>query len=201
MTEAALSGFMVSFGLILAIGAQNAFVLRQGIRGEHVLPVVLFCAASDAILIALGVSGLSILTEMAPWLQDALKWGGAAFLLWYGARAFRSALCGGQALKAADAGQGRALAATLATIALLTWANPHVWLDTVVLVGSVASQYPGRRLAFGAGAATASFVFFTALGFGARLLAPLFARPRAWQVLDALVGVVMWTVAAGLLTS
>ena len=126
-----------------------------------------------------------------------LRWGGVAFLFWYGARAFRAAWDGGAMLRA-ERGGGEPLVQVIATLALLTWLNPHVWLDTVVLIGSIASQYPGQSDAFGAAAAAASFVFFLSLGFGARLLAPLFARPRAWQVLDAIVGIIMWSIAARL---
>ncbi len=197
MNAAYLDGFFLSVGLIAAIGAQNAFVLRQGLRREHVLAVVLFCAASDAALIALGVSGFAAASRAAPWLVAALLWGGIAFLLWYGARAFRSAWRGGEALRASDAPRAR-LAPTLATIAALTWGNPHVYLDTVVFLGTISSQYPGREVLFGAGAVTGSFAFFTSLGFGARLLGPLFARPMAWRVLDAGIGVTMWAIAVSL---
>lgn len=189
-----LAGFQLSLGLITAIGAQNAFVLRQGVRREHVLAVCLFCAASDAVLIAAGVAGMGALAATLPQAGTVLRWGGVAFLAWYGARAFRAAWTGGEALAVAPGG-GEPRARVIGTLALLTWLNPHVWLDTVVLIGSVASQYPGRSVAFGAGAATASFAFFLTLGYGARLLAPLFARPRAWRMLDALVGVIMWTIA------
>lgn len=189
-----LAGFQLSLGLIMAIGAQNAFVLRQGVRREHVLAVCLFCAASDAVLIAAGVAGMGALAATLPQAGAVLRWGGVAFLAWYGARAFRAAWTGGAGLTVAGGG-GAPLARVIGTLALLTWLNPHVWLDTVVLIGSVASQYPGRAVAFGAGAATASFAFFLTLGYGARLLAPLFARPRAWRMLDALVGVIMWTIA------
>ena len=194
MIAAFFTGLKLALGLILVIGPQNAFVLRQGLRREHVLAVVLFCAASDAILIAAGVAGLSPLTALVPLAQDILRWGGAAFLLVYGLRSFRAAFRGGEVLRAAE-GRGAALGPALATVAALTWLNPHVWLDTVVLIGSVAAQFPGDRLAFGAGAASGSFLFFFTLGFGARLLAPLFARPRAWQVLDVAVGVIIWSVA------
>ena len=194
MIAAYFTGLKLALGLILVIGPQNAFVPRQGLRREHVLAVVLFCAASDAILIAAGVAGLSALTAMVPLAQDILRWGGAAFLLVYGLRSFRAAFRGGEVLRAAE-GRGAALGPALATVAALTWLNPHVWLDTVVLIGSVAAQFPGDRLAFGAGAASGSFLFFFTLGFGARLLAPLFARPRAWQVLDVAVGVIIWSVA------
>lgn len=195
-----IPGFLLGLSLILAIGAQNAFVLRQGLRGAHVLAVVLTCALSDAVLISVGVAGFGWIAEAAPWIQPLMTWGGAAFLLFYGALSFRNAWRGGEALEAADAA-GQGLGAALATCLALTWLNPHVYLDTLVLIGSVSTVYEGQRLAFGAGAVTASFVFFFALGYGARLLAPLFSRPAAWRVLDLAVGLVMWAIAAKLILS
>ena len=192
----ALSGFALGLSLILAIGAQNAFVLRQGLRGEHVVAVVLACAVSDAVLIAAGVAGFGALVEAAPWIVEAFRWGGAAFLLLYAARAARSAWRGGAAL-APDGGAG-GLGAALATCLALTWLNPHVYLDTVILLGSVSTQAEDRA-AFGAGAVAASFAWFAALGFGARLLRPLFARPGAWRALDAGIAVVMAALAVALI--
>ncbi|MCU9849670.1 LysE/ArgO family amino acid transporter [Defluviimonas sp. WL0024] len=197
MLAAGLSGFQVSVGLIMAIGAQNAFVLRQGLRREHVLACVLFCATSDAVLIATGVAGFAAASAVAPWLGQALRWGGVAFLLAYGLRAGWSALRGGGALAPRSAGPG-ALGPVLTTLAAITWLNPHVYLDTVVLLGSIAAQYPGREMAFGAGAALGSFAFFFTLGFGARLLAPVFAREAAWRVLDGGVALVMISIAVRL---
>ena len=194
---AAIAGFLLGLSLIVAIGAQNAFVLRQGLRREHVFAVCLTCAGSDAILIAAGVSGMGWIAREFPWLTPVMTWAGAAFLVVYGALSFRRALRPGT-LKAAGQGGGTLRAALLTCLAL-TWLNPHVYLDTVVLLGSVAARYPGDGLAFGAGAATASFVFFFSLGYGARALAPLFARPAAWRVLDLVVGSVMWAIAAKLL--
>ncbi len=194
---AATTGFALGLGLILAIGAQNAFVLRQGLRREHVLAVVMTCAVSDAVLIATGVAGFGWLATEVPWLRPVMTWGGAAFLVVYGALSFRAALMPG-ALRAAGEGGGTLRGAVLTCLAL-TWLNPHVYLDTVVLLGSVSAQYRGQGLAFGGGAVTASFVFFFSLGYGARLLAPVFARPMAWRVLDVGVGVVMWAIAAKLL--
>ncbi|WP_110815242.1 LysE/ArgO family amino acid transporter [Pseudoroseicyclus aestuarii] len=192
--SAASAGFALGLSLILAIGAQNAFVLRQGLRGAHVFAVCLCCALSDAVLIAGGVGGMGALVEALPWLAAAMRWGGAAFLLVYGARSFRAAWRGGAALEVAGAAE-QGLGAALGTCLALTWLNPHVYLDTVVLLGSVAARWEGARLAFGAGAVTASFVFFFSLGYGAALLPPLFARPLAWRVLDAVIGVVMWAIA------
>ena len=197
MIEAVLQGWLVSTSLILAIGAQNAFVLRQGIRREHVAAVVAVCALSDALLIAAGVAGFGAASQALPWLGAAMRWGGVAFLLAYGALRFKAALKGGEALAPAE-GQGATLGQVLATCLILTWANPHVYLDTVALIGSISAQYAPREMAFGVGAATGSLTFFTALGFGARVLAPVFARPQAWVVLEIIVGLTMWTIAAGL---
>ncbi|MGL6208248.1 MAG: LysE/ArgO family amino acid transporter [Paracoccaceae bacterium] len=197
MLEAALHGYLMSLSLILAIGAQNAFVLRQGLRREHVAAVVAVCAISDAILIGAGVAGFGAAQAMVPWLGEAMRWGGVAFLLVYGALRFRAALRGGEALRPAE-GVSVPLGQVLATCLVLTWANPHVYLDTVVLMGSISAQYAPWQGAFGVAAACGSLTFFTALGFGARLLAPLFARPQAWVVLEVVVGLTMWAIALGL---
>jgi L-lysine exporter family protein LysE/ArgO len=197
MFEAALQGYLVSLGLILAIGAQNAFVLRQGLRREHVGAVVLVCATSDALLIALGVVGFSAASVAVPWLGDAMRWGGVAFLLVYGALRFRAALRGGEALRPGTGGPA-SLAKVLTTCLVLTWANPHVYLDTVALLGSISAQFAPYQMAFGVGAALGSYSFFGALGYGARLLAPVFANPRAWVWLEIGIGGIMWAIAAGL---
>lgn len=192
-----LAGLGVGLSLIMAIGAQNAFVLKQGLLRQHVFAVCLFCAASDAALIAAGVAGAGAIASHAPWFVQAMRWGGAAFLLWYGLRAASAAWRGGETLQAGGAA-APALGRTLATLAALTWLNPHVWLDTVVLIGSISSAQPDR-LGFALGAMSGSFLFFFSLGYGARLLAPLFARPVAWRVLDAGVALVMWAIAASLI--
>ncbi|MCL6708297.1 LysE/ArgO family amino acid transporter [Pseudomonas sp. R2.Fl] len=192
-----VTGFSMGLGLIVAIGAQNAFVLKQGLRREHVFAVFLACALSDAVLIALGVTSLGTVTALLPWLEPAMRYGGAAFLLWYGARSLHSALTGHGALDVAGGG-GASLRATLVTCLALTWLNPHVWLDTVVLLGSVSTQFPGERTAFALGAATASFAFFLTLAYGARFLAPVFARPGAWRVLEGAIAAVMWAIAGRL---
>ncbi|MFG6560195.1 LysE/ArgO family amino acid transporter [Sulfitobacter sp. 1A15299] len=197
MLTSFLPGFALSLTLIMAIGAQNAFVLRQGLRREHVLPVVLVCAASDAVLIMSGVAGFGALAEAAPWFGPLMRYGGAAFLLWYGWRNAVSAWQGGEALEA-EGQSTRSLRKAILTLLALTWLNPHVYLDTLVLLGSISAQYPDR-LSFGLGAVLASFVFFFSLGYGARLLAPLFAKPRSWQVLDAVIAVTMWAIAIKLL--
>lgn len=190
-------GLGTGLSLIVAIGAQNAFVLKQGLLRHHVFWVCLFCALSDAALIAAGVAGAGALAAGAPWFLSAMRWGGAAFLIWYGLRSARAAWRGGETLRAAGEALP-SLGATLATIAALTWLNPHVWLDTVVLLGAVSASYP-VRLAFALGAMTGSVLFFFSLGYGARLLAPVFARPMAWRVLDGLVALVMWSIAAALI--
>ena len=198
MGPAAVSGFLVGLSLILAIGAQNAFVLRQGLRREHVGAVVLACGLSDAVLMTAGVLGFGALSEAMPWLGNAMRLGGAAFLIVYGALRFRAALRGGVALMPTDA-TAAPLGRVLATCLLLTWANPHVYLDTLVLVGALSAQYEPYSGYFGLGAVTASFTFFAALGYGARLLAPVFARPASWVGLEVVVGCTMWAIAAGLL--
>lgn len=192
-----LSGFGLGFGLILAIGAQNAFVLRQGLRREHVFWVCLTCAVSDAILIAVGVAGFGALAGAVPQFEPIMRYGGALFLTWYGTTSFYSAWKGGSALELAS-NQRVSLKATLTILLAFTWLNPHVYLDTVVFVGSISAQYD-NRIWFGAGAVSASFVFFFSLGYGARFLAPLLARPRAWQLLDLGIGATMWAIAIRLL--
>lgn len=199
MSTAALTGFATALSLIVAIGAQNAFVLRQGLIRHHVFWLCLFCSLSDAVLIGAGVAGFGALSAAQPWLPVALTLGGAAFLLAYGALRLRAAFRGGQALAAA--GAGGSLRAVLGTAAAITWLNPHVYLDTLALIGAVSTRFdPGAaRLAFALGAISASFAFFFALGYGARLLAPAMASPRAWRLLDLGIGAVMWAIAAGLL--
>lgn len=197
MTSTFFAGFALGFSLILAIGAQNAFVLRQGLRREHVFWICLTCAVSDALLITAGVAGFGSLATYVPWFEPVMRYGGAAFLIVYGAMSMRSAWRGGSALVTAN-GSSSGLVTSLMTVLAFTWLNPHVYLDTVVLIGSISAQYPDR-LQFGLGAVTSSFVFFFTLGYGARLLAPLFSRARAWQVLDVLIAVVMWAIAIKLL--
>jgi len=191
-------GLAVSAGLIVAIGAQNAFVLAQGVRGAHRLQIALACASSDALLIALGVGGAGALIASQPALLALARWGGAAFLLVYAAMALRRAWHGESMTLPADSQQSvwRVLLATLA----VTWLNPHVYLDTVVLLGGVAAQLPAQeRFTFGLGAALASWLWFFALAYGARLLAPLFTRPTSWRVLDTSVALVMLAVVYQLL--
>jgi L-lysine exporter family protein LysE/ArgO len=198
METAFLKGFATSAALIIAIGAQNAFVLRCGLKREHVLAVVLVCAFSDALLITLGVAGLGTLVQRSPTLLLIARYGGALFLIGYGALAARRAL--GRTALAASAEAPLTLRAAIAACLAFTYLNPHCWLDTVVLLGSISSQQPaGTRTAFGAGATAASFVWFFALGFGARAMRGVFERPVAWKILDTAIALVMWGIAASLL--
>lgn len=197
MVTAFFPGFALGLSLILAIGAQNAFVLRQGLRQSHVGAVCLTCALSDAALITAGAIGFGAFAESAPWFQPIFRWGGAAFLAVYGALSLRAAYLGGEGLKASvngDSGRRNAILTALA----LTWLNPHVYLDTVVLLGSISTEYNDDQMWFAMGAITASFVFFFSLGYGARMLAPFFATPVAWRILDLVVGLTMWTIAFSL---
>lgn len=196
-----LAGFGFGLSLIAAIGAQNAFVLRQGLLGRHVGLVIATCTVSDVVLIAAGVAGVGALLADAPTLLTVVRVAGAAFLLGYGLRAARRALRPG-ALTATAADPTTTRRATFGTVLALTWLNPHVYLDTLVLLGSIAGTHGDGRWAFGAGAALASTTWFVALGRGAALLRPVFARPGAWRALDGAVAVVMialaGTVASGI---
>ncbi|MFJ8074108.1 LysE/ArgO family amino acid transporter [Streptomyces sp. NPDC096176] len=190
----ALAGFLTGLSLIVAIGAQNAFVLRQGMRRHAVLAVVAVCAVSDAVLIALGVAGVGAVVTAWPAALTAVGLAGGAFLVCYGIlaarRMLRPAPDGG--LTAQGTGAGSARRAVLTCLAM-TWLNPHVYLDTVLLLGTVASDHGSQRWAFGLGAVLASLTWFTSLGYGARLLSGLLARPAAWRVLDGLVAATMVT--------
>ncbi|KZL09440.1 Arginine exporter protein ArgO [Pseudovibrio axinellae] len=198
LTSVAASGFTLGLSLIFAIGSQNAFVLRQGLRGEHVLLTCLTCALSDALLITVGVSSLSVLSAQLPMLEPVMRFGGAVFLTVYGLRSAISAYKGGASLTPNESKTGGALG-TLVIVLSLTFLNPHVYLDTVLLVGSIASRYVGAEYIFGLGAVAASFVFFFALGYGAKLLRPVFANPTSWRILDGLIALIMWAIAISLL--
>ncbi|NYD67258.1 LysE/ArgO family amino acid transporter [Agromyces atrinae] len=209
MTTSLLAGIGLGFSLIIAIGAQNVYVLRQGIRREHVLAVVLVCALSDAALIVLGISGIGAIVTAVPWLVDVVRWAGAAFLVGYGILAARRAIRGGGLMDAAGESQpsstasspGGTLVATrtatlgsvIGTTVALTWLNPHVYLDTVFLLGSVANTHGDARWVFGAGAVIASIVWFAALGFGARHLGRVVRTPRAWRIVDGAIALIMIT--------
>jgi L-lysine exporter family protein LysE/ArgO len=200
VTNASLDGLLTGLSLIVAIGAQNAFVLRQGLRTSHVGPVVAVCTVSDFVLIVAGVAGIGVIVQHAGWALVAVRWFGVAFLVWYGLSSAWRARRPASSLSAArdDPGGGpvvvrRALA--------LTWLNPHVYLDTVVLLGSIANAHGASgRWWFGAGACVASTLWFTGLGFGARFAAGLLATPRAWQVLDLLIAATMLGIAVKLAT-
>lgn len=202
-----LAGLGLGFSLIVAIGAQNLFVLRQGLRREHVFVVAAICAASDALLIALGVSGVGFVLQAVPWLVDVVRWAGAAFLVTYGVLAARRAWRPSDRGLEVDAASGEApagasprppatatrtrLLPVVLTCLALTWLNPHVYLDTVFLLGTVANTHGDQRWLFAAGAMAASFVWFFGLAFGARYLGRWLSTPRAWRILDAVIAVVM----------
>ncbi|MGO1507433.1 MAG: LysE/ArgO family amino acid transporter [Microbacteriaceae bacterium] len=197
-----LAGLGLGLSLIIAIGAQNAYVLRQGIRREHILLVVAICAASDAVLIAAGVAGLGLLIEQIPWLLVIARWVGAAFLLMYGLLAARRALSRTGETLTADAPTdsrptGRTIAVVLTTLAL-TWLNPHVYLDTVLMLGSIAATHGDDRWMFAAGAIAASILWFAALGYGARRLSKRLSTPRSWRILDAMIALIMIGIAVSL---
>jgi L-lysine exporter family protein LysE/ArgO len=189
-----LTGLLTGLSLIVAIGAQNAYVLRQGLRREHVGIVVLICALSDLLLIAAGTLGIGTLVTYVPWLLVALTWGGVAYLLWFAFRSFRSAMHP----SGLSMGQDLDRRSIIATALALTYLNPHVYLDTVVMLGTIATQQDHSRWIFAAGAGTGSIVWFTALGFGARALSKPLGRPSTWRVVDVLVGLTMLAVAVRL---
>lgn len=211
MLSPIVAGFGLGLSLIIAIGAQNLFVLRQGIRREHVLVVALLCAASDAVLIVIGVSGIGMVLQAVPWLIDVVRWAGALFLVTYGVLAARRAWRPGHATLAVNENGGAAASASspepagnsagvltrtrlvpvVLTCLALTWLNPHVYIDTVFLLGSIASTHGDGRWLFAAGAVTASVVWFFCLAFGARLLGRVLSTERAWRILDAIIAVVM----------
>ncbi len=194
-----ITGFLTSLSLILAIGAQNAFVLRQGLKGQYVLTVVMICAVSDAVLISLGVSGFDILLRTAPWMDQLARYGGAIFLLVYGGLSFYSAFFKSHSLIPAREVNTQGRMSVILICLGFTWLNPHVYLDTVILMGSISSQYRSSLPAFTSGAISASFVFFLLLGYGARLLRPFFIQIRAWKILDFIIGLVMVSIAIRLL--
>jgi len=189
VTHPLLLGFLSSMTLIAAIGAQNAFVLRQGIRREHVTAVVALCTVSDIALIAAGIAGVGVLITAQPGAMTVVRFGGALFLIGYGALAARRAWRP-TSMRPTEQGPVR-LAEVLLTCAALTWLNPHVYLDTVVLLGALANEHRDERWLFGIGAVSASAVWFVGLGFGAKRLAGVFASPTAWRILDALIAVTM----------
>jgi len=194
---AALTGFATGLGLIIAIGAQNAFVLRQGLRREYVFPIVLFASLSDALLIVVGIAGLGALIQGFPVALEVIRYAGAAYLTWFGIGALRRAMKP-TTLEAASESKGSVVGALL-SIAALTFLNPHVYLDTVILLGGVANQFNDDRWLFGLGAASASFVWFFSLGYFAKFLSRFVSNPKFWRVLDSFIAVVMFTIAVLLL--
>lgn len=192
-----IAGFSVGISLILAIGAQNAFVLQQGLKKHHVFVVCFICALSDALLIALGVAGFGVVVQQYPNIELIARYAGALFLVAYGLKSFYSALTSSHAMSA----EGELLSSiykTALTCLAFTWLNPHVYLDTVILLGSVSTQYEGTKLLFTAGAIFGSFVFFFSLGYGSRILIPVFEQPIAWKILEFFIGFVMIFIAASL---
>lgn len=199
MNSPLLIGFLTTMALIAAIGAQNAFVLRQGIRGEHVVPVIAVCTVSDLILIAAGIAGVGALITAHPDAVTVAKFGGALFLIGYGVLAARRAWRP-STLNPSERSPAR-LAEVLITCLALTWLNPHVYLDTVVLLGTLANEHQQQRWLFGAGAVAASTIWFTGLGLGARRMAGLFATPSTWRILDGVIAVTMVALGVGLAVS
>jgi len=195
-----LSGFSLGLSLIIAIGSQNAFVLKHGLMNRHVFIVCFICAFSDALLIAAGVAGFGVIVEKHPAIENLVRIGGALFLFTYAMFSFRSAMISDQGLKAGGTSVPSLLKTILMCLAF-TWLNPHVYLDTVVLLGSVSTQYHPEQWLFAIGAVSASFIFFFSLGFGARLLSPVFQNSRSWKILDIFVGLVMLTIALSLIYS
>lgn len=189
-----LSGLGTGAGLIIAIGAQNVFVLRQGLLRQHVLPVVLVCIGGDILCICAGVAGMGALIRTNEWLLEFFRWGGALFLTVYGISAARRAASGNGSMEISEVGACSFMKAITSCLAF-TFLNPHVYLDTVVLLGSIAAQYgEDLKWTFASGALTASVLWFTGLGFGARLLLPIFQNRKAWRILDTLIALVMWTI-------
>jgi L-lysine exporter family protein LysE/ArgO len=188
-----LAGFLTGLSLIVAIGAQNAFVLRQGLLRKHVFVIVLICALSDALLIALGVLGLGSLISALPWLLEVIRWVGVAFLVWYGSSSLRR-FVKQDALKAAESSVGSLKQAVVTTLAL-TFLNPHVYLDTVIFIGGIANQFGDQKWWFVLGAVTASFLWFFGLGFGASKASVLVSKPLFWKILDVFIAAVMFSLA------
>jgi L-lysine exporter family protein LysE/ArgO len=192
------TGLTTALTLIMAIGAQNAFVLRQGLRNEHVFVVVMTCALSDAILISFGVSSFHKIIAAAPWVESVMRYGGAAFLIWYGCKSLISAFRSTGALVTSDQAVS-SLRNTVMTCLAFTWLNPHVYLDTVMLIGTISTRFPGEGVAFASGAITASFLFFFSLGYAAKWLRPLLAKPASWRFIEGSIALVMFFLAKTLL--
>ncbi|ENU19050.1 hypothetical protein F994_01905 [Acinetobacter bohemicus ANC 3994] len=198
MLHSYLQGFAIGLSLIVAIGAQNAFVLKQGLKKQAVFWVCFVCALSDSILVVLGITGFATVIQLYPELVGFAKWAGAVFLLWYGLQHAIQAFKSNQSLHASSQNEIQ-LSKIIIVCLALTWLNPHVYLDTVVLIGSISTQFEQTKLYFALGVITASWFFFFSLGYGARVLIPVFANPKAWKVLDGVIALIMWSIAISLI--
>lgn len=198
MLHTYLQGFAIGLSLIVAIGAQNAFVLKQGLKKQAVFWVCFVCALSDSILVVLGITGFATVIQLYPELVGFAKWAGAVFLLWYGLQHAIQAFKSNQSLHAGSQNEIQ-LSKIIIVCLALTWLNPHVYLDTVVLIGSISTQFEQTKLYFALGVITASWFFFFSLGYGARVLIPVFANPQAWKVLDVVIALIMWSIAISLI--
>lgn len=198
MLHSYLQGFAIGLSLIVAIGAQNAFVLKQGLKKQAVFWVCFVCALSDSILVVLGITGFATVIQLYPELVGFAKWAGAVFLLWYGLQHAIQAFKSNQSLHASSQNEIQ-LSKIIIVCLALTWLNPHVYLDTVVLIGSISTQFEQTKLYFTLGVITASWLFFFSLGYGARVLIPVFANPKAWKVLDGVIALIMWSIAISLI--
>ena len=198
MLHSYLQGFAIGLSLIVAIGAQNAFVLKQGLKKQAVFWVCFVCALSDSILVVLGITGFATVIQLYPELVGFAKWAGAVFLLWYGLQHAIQAFKSNQSLHAGSQNEIQ-LSKIIIVCLALTWLNPHVYLDTVVLIGSISTQFEQTKLYFALGVITASWFFFFSLGYGARVLIPVFANPQAWKVLDVVIALIMWSIAISLM--
>ncbi|MGE8564027.1 MAG: LysE/ArgO family amino acid transporter [Acinetobacter bohemicus] len=198
MLHSYLQGFAIGLSLIVAIGAQNAFVLKQGLKKQAVFWVCFVCALSDSILVVLGITGFATVIQLYPELVGFAKWAGTVFLLWYGLQHAIQAFQSNQSLHAGSQNDMQ-LSKIIMVCLALTWLNPHVYLDTVVLIGSISTQFEQTKLYFTLGVITASWLFFFSLGYGARVLIPVFANPKAWKVLDVVIALIMWSIAISLI--
>ena len=198
MLHSYLQGFAIGLSLIVAIGAQNTFVLKQGLKKQAVFWVCFVCALSDSILVVLGITGFATVIQLYPELVGFAKWAGAVFLLWYGLQHAIQAFKSNQSLHAGSQNEIK-LSKIIIVCLALTWLNPHVYLDTVVLIGSISTQFEQTKLYFALGVITASWFFFFSLGYGARVLIPVFANPQAWKVLDVVIALIMWSIAISLI--
>ena len=198
MLHTYLQGFAIGLSLIVAIGAQNAFVLKQGLKKQAVFWVCFVCALSDSILVVLGITGFATMIQVYPDVVGFAKWAGAVFLLWYGLQHAIQAFKSNQSLHAGSQNEIK-LSKIIIVCLALTWLNPHVYLDTVVLIGSISTQFEQTKLYFALGVITASWFFFFSLGYGARVLIPVFANPQAWKVLDVVIALIMWSIAISLI--